>query len=223
MKAALLFVFLFLSGTAVNYSQDFDNLAEAVIAKDTAKIIRLIDNGANINSQSQTNGATVLFLAASYADYTDMLEFLLKHGADVNMQGTDGKTALMWAAGTSLLNTKLLLENGADVKTKANDGMNPFIQSTFGILSKKVTTEVMDLLLKNGADINSELTGKDAPGWTALLFASVNGDIGLVKYLIEHGADVNHTSDEGETALSLAKQQKYKDIVALLRKHDAKD
>jgi hypothetical protein len=81
----------------------------------------------------------------------------------------------------------------------------------------------MDLLLENGADVNSALISKNASGWTALLFAAVNGDIQLSEYLISKGANVNHTSDEGSTALSLAKQEKYKDLVSLLKDHGALD
>jgi len=36
-----------------------------------------------------------------------------------------------------------------------------------------------------------------------------------------HGADVNHTSDDGVTALSLAKQEKFTSLVKLLKKHGA--
>jgi len=81
----------------------------------------------------------------------------------------------------------------------------------------------MDLLLENGADVNSELSGRDAAGWTALLFASVNGDIELAEYLISHGANVNHTSNEGSTALSLARQEKYEALVNLLKERGALD
>ncbi|NNG26051.1 MAG: ankyrin repeat domain-containing protein, partial [Ignavibacteriaceae bacterium] len=67
------------------------------------------------------------------------------------------------------------------------------------------------------------LSGGYASGWTALLFATVNGDRNLVEYLILNGANVNHSSDEGQTALALARQEKYEDIVRLLRKHGALD
>jgi ankyrin repeat protein len=81
----------------------------------------------------------------------------------------------------------------------------------------------MDLLLENGADVNSALISKNAAGWTALHFAVVNGDYDLVKYLLSNGANVNHTSDEGSTALSLARQEKYKEIISLLKNKGALD
>jgi ankyrin repeat protein len=183
----------------------------------------LLNTGIDINITEEDRGATVLLIASSFKDYENVVSILISRGADVNFKGKDGKTPLMWAAGNSLENTKILLENGADVKAKADDGMNAFLQSTFGILSKKVSTDVMDLLLENGADINSALTGKDASGWTALLFASINGNIQLAEYLILKGANVNHTSNEGSTALSLARQEKYEALVSLLKGHGALD
>jgi len=76
----------------------------------------------------------------------------------------------------------------------------------------------MDLLLENGADVNSALISKSAAGWTALHFAAINGDTELAEYLILQGANINHTSDGGSTALSLAKQEKYEALVSLLKK-----
>ena len=221
----LISIFLFLLiHTSTIKSQDFGKLADAVIAKDTLKILDLLENGIDINTRSESNDATILFLAASYKDYDDMVDLLIKNGADVNAKSKDGRTPLMWAAGNSYKSTQLLLDAGADVNAVAEqDNMNAVIQATFGILSKKISTDVIDLLLKNGAKIDGSLSGKDAAGWTALLFASVNEDYDLVKYLLDHGADVNHTSDEGQSALSLAKQQKNKEIIKLLHDRGALD
>jgi ankyrin repeat protein len=36
---------------------------------------------------------------------------------------------------------------------------------------------------------------------TALILASVNGELEIVVYLVEHGANVAHTDSEGMTAL----------------------
>ena len=221
MKKLIIFLLLILS--SISYSQDFDKLANAVVNKDLNMLDSLLNAGIDINVTEEDRGATVLLIACSFKDYENVVSILISRGADVNFKGKDGRTPLMWAAGNSLETTKILLENGVDVKAKGDDGMNAFIQSAFGILSKKVDTEVKDLLLENGADVNSELSGKDAAGWTALLFASVNGDIELAEYLILQGANVNHTSNEGSTALSLARQEKYEELVSLLKKHEALD
>lgn len=221
MKKLIIFFLVIL--TNFIYSQDFDKLANAVVNKDLNKLDSLLNAGIDINVTEEDRGATVLLIACSFKDYENVVSILISRGADVNFKGKDGRTPLMWAAGNSLETTKILLDNGADVKVKGDDGMNAFIQSTFGILSKKVSTDVMDLLLENGADVNSALSGKDAAGWTALLFAAVSGDIELAEYLISKGANVNHTSNEGSTALSLARQEKYEAMVSLLKKHGALD
>jgi ankyrin repeat protein len=221
MQKLIIFFLLILS--SISYSQDFDKLANAVVDKDLNMLDSLLQTGIDINITEEDKGATVLLIASSFKDYEDVVSYLISSGADVNFKGKDGRTPLIWAAGNSLETTKMLLENGADVKAKGDDGINAFIQSTFGILSKKVSTDVMDLLLENGADVNSALISKNAAGWTALLFAAINGDIELAEYLILKGADVNHTSDEGSTALSLARQEKYEALVSLLKKHGALD
>jgi ankyrin repeat protein len=221
MKKLIIFFLLIIS--TISYSQDFDKLANAVVNKDLNSLDSLLNAGIDVNITEEDRGATVLLIASSFKDYEDVISLLISRGADVNFRGKDGRTPLMWAAGNSLETTKILLDSGADLKAKGDDGMNAFIQSAFGILSKKVDTKVMDLLLENGANVNSELHGRDAAGWTALLFASVNGEIELVEYLISHGANVNHASNEGSTALSLARQEKYVELVSLLKEHGALD
>jgi len=221
MKKLTIFFLLILC--SISYSQDFDKLANAVVDKDLITLDSLLQTGIDVNITEEDRGATVLLIASSFKDYEDVVSFLISRGADINFRGKDGRTPLIWAAGNSLESSKMLLENGADINAKGNDGMNAFIQSTFGILSKKVSTDVMDFLLENGADVNSALISKNAAGWTALHFAAINGDTELVEYLILQGAKVNHTSDEGSTALSLAKQEKYEALVSLLKKHGALD
>ena len=221
MKKLTIFFLLILC--SISHSQDFDKLANAVVDKDLNTLDSLLQTGIDVNITEEDKGASVLLIACSFKDYEDVVSYLISRGADINFRGKDGRTPLIWAAGNSFESATILLENGADVDAEGNDGMTAFIQSTFGILSKKVSTDVMDILLENDADVNSALTGKDASGWTSLLFASVNGDKDLVEYLILHGADVNHTSDEGSTALSLARQEKYKEIISLLKNKGALD
>ena len=205
------------------FAQDFDDLSKASAEKDIDMMTELLDGGLNVDVQPEDTPVTALIMACSYPGYEEVVSLLISKEADVNFRGKGGKTPLMWAAGNSYKSTKLLLENGADVKAKADDGMTAFIQATLGVQSNRVTTDVMDILLKNGADINAATTGKNVSGWTALLFATVNGDEELVDYLLRNGAFVNHTSDEGQSALALAKQEKYESLVKLLKQHGALD
>ena len=221
MKYFFNFILFILITSNFSLAQPFDELTKAVMNKDTAKVNQLLAGGIDVNVRQENSNATVLMVASSYEGYSDMIELLIKRGADVNAQSSDGKTALMWAADNAPDAVETLLNYRANVKLKMNDGITAFLQSVFGILSGKVSTTVCDLLLKKGANVNDELTSISASGWTALHFAAINGDVELVKYLIRKGANVNHKSSEGSSALYLAKQNSYKEIVNILKKAGA--
>ncbi len=222
MKIILTLFFLFF-GFNLAIAQQFNQLADAVIKKDTAKIEQLLKSGVDINTQHPTSGTTVLMIASSYYYYDDMVEYLIGKGADVNLKDNEGKTALLWASSNSLPNAKILVSNGAKVNETANDGMTPFLQASLGVSSGKVPIEMSDLLRKNGADINSELKRKGASGWNALHYAIINGDVELVKYLIKYGANVNKATGEGSTPLYLAKLGGDDEVVKILKNAGAKD
>ncbi|MEO3869128.1 ankyrin repeat domain-containing protein [Nonomuraea sp. B12E4] len=60
--------------------------------------------------------------------------------------------------------------------------------------------EVAGALLAGGADVN----GREAGGWTALLWAAANGHAATARVLIEAGAEIDATNDDGDTPLTLA-------------------
>jgi ankyrin repeat protein len=223
MKIISLSYLTTLFGLISIFPQQFNQLADAVIKKDTVKIEQLLQSGIDINTQHPTSGTTVLMIASSYYYYDDMVEFLISKGADVNLKDSEGKTALLWASSNSLENAKILISNGAKVNEAANDGMTPFLQATLGVSSGKVPIEMCELLRKNGANINAELKRQSALKWTALHYASANGDAELVKYLIKHGTNVNKATGEGSSPLFLAKLSGYDDVVKILKNAGAKE
>jgi uncharacterized protein len=222
MKIILLVFFLFFGINSI-FPQQFNQLADAVIEKDTIKITQLLQSGVDINTQDKNSGTTVLMIASSYYYYDNIVEYLISNGAEVNLKDSEGKTALLWASSNSLPNSKILVANGAKINEAANDGMTPFLEASLGVSSGKVTIEMLDLLRKNGANINAALQRKSAMGWTALHYAAINGDVELVKYLIKYGANVIKATGDGSTPLYLAQLGKHEEIIKLLKNAGAKD
>jgi uncharacterized protein len=59
------------------------------------------------------------------------------------------------------------------------------------------------------------------PGWTPLMYAAANGHINIARLLISYGALVNATADNGYTALMMAAREGHADLVSLLLSHGA--
>ena len=214
---------LLLSQHLLFADDEFNEFATSIYKKDIKGVKELLARGVDVNIREKTMGSTPLMVACSIEGTYEIIELLIAKGADINIKGSyDGRTALIWAAQNSQKTVELLLAKGAEVNVKGVDGMTAFIQSIFGILSGSVTTVVCDLLLEKGANVNDQLIGADAAGWTAIMFASNNGKPDLVKYLISKGADVNLKAKYGTSALSWAIKEKNDDIIKILKANGAK-
>lgn len=66
--------------------------------------------------------------------------------------------------------------------------------------------------LDEGVDVNC----REQAGSTALIMASGNGSVEVVKLLIDHGADVNARAESGITALGFARERYQPDRHSLL-------
>ncbi|XP_062614952.1 uncharacterized protein LOC134276703 [Saccostrea cucullata] len=135
-------------------------------------------------------------VVASLYGHTDIVQYLLQHGASVNYQDQDGITALHEACqegNEEVIRT--LLSFGADVNLKDNDGETPISLACINDF-----TAIVDQLLRNGADINVS----DTHGLTLIHKTISAGHIQTAQFLIENGCDINITSENGETSFSLA-------------------
>jgi len=143
------------------------------------------------------------------------IERLLKAGADVNAQQSDGATALQWAAyrGDAEL-AALLLKAGAKPGIANRNGATPL-----WLAAMRGDTAVIEALLKGGADANEQLPLGRRP----LMLAARSGQVAAVRALLEHGADVNAAeSERGTTALMQAADQGHADVLKELIRHGAK-
>jgi hypothetical protein len=90
------------------------------ISENAQEVDRLLRKGANPNAKRK---GTPALLCAAYWRYTDSVKLLLKRGARINAQDTDGNTALMFAAMQSdIALAEVLLSQGANASPKNRKG-----------------------------------------------------------------------------------------------------
>lgn len=100
----------------------------------------------------------------------------------------------------------LLLENGADINARNDDGVT--------ILHIVTDPNAVPMLVKSGAMVEA----RDKRGWTPLMMQTNNQENGpdVVAALLAHGADPNAVGNDGETALSFAREtgsESFRDIL----------
>ena len=144
-------------------------------------------------SLAEAQGQTPL-IAAAEEGFLDIVKALLAAGAEVNATDSDYQTPLMaGAAEGSLEVVEALLQAGADARHCNEEGTTVLMEALGYI-------DVMAALVAAGANVNAE----DGDGETVLIMAAREADLDCVHWLIENGADRDHMTNEGLTALQAA-------------------
>jgi ankyrin repeat protein len=180
---------------------------------DLGLLMTLLQEGADLEARDQ-RGWTPLHAAAERGRREAVL-FLLDKGADLKVTDNDGQTPLHLAAGRANDKVvKLLVARGADPSARDKSQKTPLHMS-----EEENQKETAKLLVSLGAEINIEDSfGHSPAGWLVkscfeeikegkrsggpcsdhqdlrsytLLYASVEGHLEVVRYLIDQGADVN--------------------------------
>ena len=220
------------AGLDVNLeSNGYTPLQQACLKSRKDMVEYLLTAGADVNKATKPKWQTPLFLA-SLRGKREVVELLLGAGAELDKTDYRGHTPLMAASNKGHWEVvELLLGAGAEVdKTEVQDGCTPLMAASMDGRRKVVKllldggaevdkadnagqtalfragsgdhTEVVQLLLDSGADLDRAVSLH--PGATRLHWASKVGLLGMVRSLLEAGADVNSQDDKGETPLHWA-------------------
>jgi ankyrin repeat protein len=173
----------------------------------------LIQNGASVNYGTYY---TDPIISAVRGGSYDIVDFLIKHGADVNALGYDKSTPLYVAAEMGKPEiTELLIKNGADVGyIQPWTGMTPLAMCAKSPYGNKATIEQ---LVKGGANVNYKTpTGMSVIGWSLL-----RQKFDCLEYLLANGASANdgYPSDYASRAILGAMAWGNPDAVKILINH----
>lgn len=217
-------------------------LLEAVRADNLAEIDRLLEAGADPNTES-SSGYSMLGLAASKGDLA-MADLLISHGASIDGRATNAPLVMAARFGQFEM-AKKLLDAGANVEgTVALEGQ---YENSTALQWAAIENypELAELLIARGADVNTVETMynrtplhgaayydgpeallvllangadteiRDTFGDTALHYAVSAGAVSTARILIEHGAALDTKDNLGRTLMDEAGTNS--EMVQLLR------
>uniref|UniRef100_A0A3B4AP54 KAP NTPase domain-containing protein n=1 Tax=Periophthalmus magnuspinnatus TaxID=409849 RepID=A0A3B4AP54_9GOBI len=202
-----------------------------------------LDKFRDVDSRSD-NGQTPLMVAAEQGNL-EIVQELIRRGANVNLDDIDSWTSLICAAKEGHIEVvQELLENGANLEHRDMGGWTALMWAAY-----KGRTEVARLLLEKGA--NPNITGQysvypiiwaagrghaeivhlllqhsakvncsDKYGTTPLIWAARKGHYNSVMHLLANGADVDQEGANSMTALIVAVKGGYTDVVKELLKRN---
>ena len=151
-------------------------------------------------------GAFEDFFKAIQNDQVDAVNQMLRNGMDPNGLDSAGTPAIVLAAQNKADNVLKLLANHRKTQIdEAGSSGETALMVAIYLGNKDQTT----LLLGKGAQVNRV-------GWTPLHYAASNGNVELVKLLLDKAAYIDAQSPNKTTPLMMAARARKTDIVRLL-------
>src|SRR5215471_5182261 len=173
-------------------------------------------NSGRFKDDLLNTGATPLLRAAQTFD-NEVVRALLDHSALVDLPNAMGVTPLMAAAGIGTRTTQSVLGPGppADVAARSIETMNLLIKAGANVNARITDTTSLTARIAR----TSTMTNRE--GQTALFFAAQTGRPSVVRFLLDHGADVNAMGDSGKALLNAARSNA--EVTAMIRAAMPKD
>ena len=181
----------------------------AILGRHASTVERLAEMGAELDTGA-AQFHTAPLLRASQLGYPDMIDVLIRCGAQVNQRDQTGQTALMIATIVKSVGAvDVLLDQGADILLADSHGWSaPSIAVDHG------SVDIVGKFLDAGMGVHVS----DEIGWMLLLRAITHGHdrVAMVKFLIVSGVDVHRVDDCGRSALARAVRRQCLETVEML-------
>ena len=176
-----------------------------------SSVDRLLKAGADVNHPAENSGPSALW-AAAFCGHTDIVQYLIEYGAEVNWQNEDRGTPLYTAASTNSMEVvRTLLQHGADVNLKGGSHIRPL-----NIAAYCGYTEVVQLLLNHGVGVNLD---DDYRYGSALGAAARTGKADIVRLLLQKGWNASQRMKTYNSPLVAAATYGHAEVVQALLHH----
>ena len=187
-------------------------LANAAIKDDSALVMRLLKEGADIDYADAGLAYNALGAAASRGNMS-MVSLLVEQGADINAKGGYSGNALCLACRKKhMAVVDFLLEKGADVNLQSRHQRTVLMECC-----EEQNYSLAQSLIEAGADVKMRDEYQNTALHRACMASSESANRGgIVDILLQKGADVHQQNQSGETALFLASFRGYKEAVEIL-------
>lgn len=187
------------------FAQD-NKLIFAAQFDDVKSLDTLIKSGVNPNVGDVARGETALMWCVRENSYK-VFDYLLKQPQiNINAHAKNGDTALMLASYLDKIDyVKKLIAAGADTKHEGWTALH------YAAVSGN--TDIMSLLLNNGANVNALSPNQTTP----LMMASRSGHTAAIQLLMRFGADIHLKNEAGMNAYNFAIEAEKSATASLLK------
>ena len=170
----------------------------------------LLSYGINVNnkctSRLKYEKGETLFEKMLFDKKPELAEMLLSHGAKIETTGKKAFEIIHYALYKEYYGiVKLLIRSGIDVNIK-----DEYNHSLFYWEVREGREQGVKFLLSMGANIITEDLN------SFLSHAVKNWHVGILKILIENGADINFKTDDGQSLIEIASERDYPYLAELL-------
>jgi ankyrin repeat protein len=205
-------------------------LMVAIFKENKSEVKRLVEAGADVNrvGRAFTPLTSAVVQHGISRNMTDIIQYLLEHGADVNGKSPEeGNTPLITAVSTignswgpgrieritvAIELLTLLINAGADVNMK-----NEYDESALHKAIRVRSPEVADFLIKHGANVNLDIDTMN----NLIFTACINGRADILQLLLAAGADLNRAQEQSVPPFVIAVYKNFADVIDVLLKASA--
>ncbi|WP_281869007.1 ankyrin repeat domain-containing protein [Brevibacillus parabrevis] len=177
----------------------------ALMAEKLEVVKLLVEHGANLNAKEKP----AFLLAVRYCK-ENIVRYIAEQGARMDMLNRVKSGAYEQAYYGQKSNIPLIHELGLDIRQHAGEVLRNAAADN--------DRKTIDYLLEHGVDINYNQPDMVYPyKATPLTVATRMGNVGMVKYLVERGADVTLAEKGGERPYTIAVSNKQDELAAYLK------